>query len=382
MAGDRPIFDYAASAPWAQVIRSHGGSEAVNDAIRDMVANGLTRDECWEALWDREVRRFRSDAAYRDEVRAIYEKAGVNLISVTPWVHDATASERAGQRRDLARWQARFDAADWLRKVTSPSTAREVVADGDVGVVLNTQNVGGAIDGRLDDVDVLYNEGVRLFQLTYNYQNAVGTGCNDPSEGGLSTFGRDVVDRIDALGGVVDVSHCGKRTTLDAIEYSDSPVAVTHAACQAVAPHYRGKSDEEIEALADADGYMGIVTLPWFIAPGRDDPTLEVFLDHLEHAASILGPDRVGIGTDFFPADTLFPAELLKYYKRHIIELGFDRENVEQRTIADGVGALETYEDWPVVREALERRFSSAEVAGILGENFLNYWDRSTAAPK
>jgi membrane dipeptidase len=375
---ERAIFDYAASAPWAQVIRSYGGNEAVNDAIRDMVANGRTRDECWEAIWDHEVRRFSTDAEYRDEVRDVYESAGVNLVSVTPWVHDSSTSERAGQRRDLARWQARFDAADWLRKVTSPSTAREVVADGDVGVVLNTQNVGAAIDGRLDDIDVLYNEGVRLFQLTYNHQNAIGTGCNDPSEGGLSEFGRDVVDRINALGGVVDVSHCGKRTTLDTIEYSDSPVAVTHAACQAVAPHYRGKSDEEIEALAEADGYMGIVTLPWFIAPGRDDPTLEVFLDHLEHAASILGPDRVGIGTDFFPADSQFPSELLKYYKRHIIELGFDREKVEQRTIADGIGAFETYEDWPVIRDALERRFSPAETEGILGENFLNYWERST----
>lgn len=377
MTDQQPIFDYAASAPWAQVIRSYGGVEAVNNAIKDMVANGRSHDECWEAIWDHEVRRFERDPEFRSDVREIYERAGVNLLSVTPWVHKSGASERAGQRRDLARWQARFDAADWLRKATSPEAARSIAADGDVGVVLNTQNVGGAIDGSLGRVDVLYNEGVRLFQLTYNHQNLVGTGCNDPSQGGLSGFGRDVVDRITDLGGVVDVSHCGKQTTLDAIEYADAPVAVTHAACQEVAPHYRGKSDEEIEAIADNDGYMGIVALPWFIAPGRDDPTLEVFLDHLEHAASILGTDRIGIGTDFFPADTQFPDELLTYYKQHIIDLGFDREKVEQRTIADGIGEFETYEDWPVVRQALERRFSPSAVDGILGENFLNYWDRA-----
>jgi len=225
---------------------------------------------------------------------------------------------------------------------------------------------------------VLYNEGVRFFQLTYNRQNALGTGCNDISGGGLSTFGREVVDRITDRGGVVDVSHCGKRTTLDTIAYADAPVAVTHAACQAVAPHYRGKSDEEIEALAEADGYIGIVALPWFIAPGRDEPTLDVFLDHLEHAASILGADRIGIGTDFFPADMGFPEELLTYYKQHIIDLGFDREKVERRTIADGIGAFETYEDWPAIRRALERRFSPSEVDGILGENFLDYWERAT----
>lgn len=379
MVDRQPIFDYAASAPWAQVIRSYGGERAVNSAIEDMVSNGRTRDECWEAIWDHEVRRFEDDAAFRDEVREIYENAGVTLLSVTPWVHESGVSERAGQRRDLARWQARFDAADWLRKVTSPAEARAVVEDGDVGVVLNTQNVGGAIDGSLDTVDVLYNEGVRLFQLTYNRQNMLGTGCNDSSGGGLSDFGRDVVDRIDGLGGVVDLSHCGKRTTLDAIEYADTPVAVTHSTCQSVAPHYRGKSDEEIEALAAADGYMGIAALPWFIAPDSDGPTLDVLLDHLEHAASILGPDRVGIGTDFFPADTRFPSELLKYYKEYIVRLGFDREQVEQRTtIAGGLGEFGTYEDWPAIREAVERRFSPREADGILGENFLRYWERST----
>lgn len=375
-----PVFDYAASAPWAQVIRSYGGREAVNEAIREMVEQGRTKDECWEAIWDHEVRRFSNDERYREAVQSIYETAGVNLISATPWVHDTTASEQTGQRRDLARWQARFDAADWLRKVTSPADARAVVEDGDVGIVLNTQNIGGAIDGSLGNVDVLYNEGVRLFQLTYNRQNMLGTGCNDSSAGGLSDFGRTVVDRIDELGGVVDVSHCGNRTTLDAIKYADSPVAVTHSTCQSVAPHYRGKSDEEIEALAAADGYMGIAALPWFIAPDSGDPTLDVLLDHLEHAASIMGPDRIGLGTDFFPADTRFPSELLKYYEEYIVGLGFDRDKVEQRTtIAGGLGEFETYEDWPAIRKAVEQRFSPQEAEGILGGNFLSYWDRLQA---
>jgi membrane dipeptidase len=377
MANDSPVFDYTSSAPWAQVIESYGSGEEVNRAIEEMVADGKTKAECWEAIWDHEVRRFEIDSDFRATVRGIYETAGVDLFSVTPWTHDPNVTERAGQRRDLARWQARFDAADWLRKVTSPTEARQVADDGDVGIVLNTQNVGAAIDGSLDRIDVLYNEGVRLFQLTYNYQNSLATGCNDPSEGGLSTFGRAAVDRINELGGVVDVSHCGERTTLDTVEYSEEPVAVTHATCQEVFQHYRGKSDEELEALAAADGYMGIVSLPWFIAPRVDSPTLEVFLDHIEHAGSILGFDNVGLGTDFYPADARFPSELLEYYKRHIIELGFDREQVEQRDIAAGIGDFETYEDWPVVRRALEDRFSAAEVDGILGENFLCYWDRA-----
>ncbi|MFB6234671.1 MAG: dipeptidase [Halopenitus sp.] len=377
MPDSQAVFDYAASAPWAQVVEAYGSTDDVNRAIKEFVADGLTKAESWEAIWDHEVRRFESDAAFRDDVRAIYKTAGVNLLSVTPWTHDPTVSERTGQRRDIARWQARFDAADWLGKVRTPAEARQVVRDGDVGIVLNTQNVGAAIDGSLDRIDTLYNEGVRLFQLTYNYQNMVGTGCNDPSEGGLSAFGRDVVDRINELGGVVDVSHCGKRTTLDTIEYSQGPVAVTHAACEAVADHYRGKSDEEIEALAAAGGYMGIVTLPWFIGPNVEPKTLDIFVDHLVHAASIMGPENVGIGTDFFPADVKFPGEMLDYYKEHIVELGFDREKVEQRNIAAGIGDFETYEDWPVIRNRLAEEFSESELEGVLGENFLQYWERA-----
>jgi membrane dipeptidase len=378
MAGEHPVFDYAASAPWQQVIEAYGGLEELNGAVAEMAAEGKPKDECWEAVWDHEVRRFERSAAFREAVRGVYANAGVDLVSVTPWTHDAATGERAGQRRDLARWQARFDAADWLRKVTSPAEAREVAADGDVGVVLNTQNLGGAIDGSLDTIDVLYNEGVRLFQLTYNYQNLLGTGCNDPSEGGLSTFGRAAVDRINELGGVVDVSHCGKRTTLDTIEYSEDPVAVTHATCQGVSPHYRGKSDEELAALAAADGYMGVVTLPWFIAPGRDQPTLDVFVEHLAYASGVLGTDSVGVGTDFFPADTRFPDELLDYYEDHIIELGFDPEDVRDRHIAAGIGEFRTYEDWPAVREAVENRFPESAARGILGENFLSFWERAS----
>jgi membrane dipeptidase len=378
MTDDRPVFDYASSAPWEQVVEAYGSREQLNRAIEGMVAAGRPRDECWEAIWDHEVRRFERDGEFRRAVGDIYETAGVDLLSVTPWTHEAGVSERTGQRRDLARWQARFDAADWLHKVTSPAEARRVAADGDVGVVLNTQNVGAAIDGSLDRIETLYNEGVRLFQLTYNYQNALGTGCNDPSEGGLSTFGRAAVDRINELGGVVDVSHCGRRTTLDTIEYSDDPVAVTHATCQGVEHHYRGKSDAELEALADADGYMGIVTLPWFIAPGVADPTLDVFVEHLAYASDVLGVDNVGVGTDFYPADVQFPGELLEYYEDHIIELGFDEETVRGRDTAAGIGEFETYRDWDHVRAAVEARFDPDAAAGILGENFLAFWERAT----
>ncbi|MFB6312136.1 MAG: dipeptidase [Salinirussus sp.] len=381
MPTDAPIFDFAASEPWEQAVLAYGNLDATNEAIRDIVADGKTKDEAWEAIWDYEARRFETDPDHREAVRDLYRRAGVDVMSATPWTHDKTLEDRVGQRRALARWQTRFDAADWMRKITTPAEARTVAADDAVGILLNTQNLGGAIGGRVEDVETLYNEGLRVFQLTYNYQNLLASGCGDPSEGGLSALGREAVDSITDLGGIVDLSHCGTQTTLDTIEYAEAPVAVTHAGCRAIRDHYRGKTDEEIRKLADNDGYMGIVGLPWFLAEPGSEPGLDVLCDHIEHAASIIGIENVGIGTDFFPCDTMFPSELVEYYKRHIISLGFDPAQVKQREgLAGGLGAFETWADWPAIIDAIHDRFDDEAARGILGENFVDFWERSIAA--
>ncbi len=373
-----PVFDFAASAPWAHLHEAFGGADAVDAEIDRLLDAGETPGTVWERLWDAEVRRFETDPAVRDRVRAVYDAAGVDLFAPTLWSFDPAVPEPVGLRRDLARWQARVDAADWLHDVTSPAHAREIAADGGVGALLNTQNTGAAIDGRLRDVDTLYDVGVRSFQLTYNYQNDLGTGCNDPSRGGLSTFGREVVDRLTDLGAIVDLSHCGERTTLDTIDYADAPVAVTHASCRSVVDHFRGKSDEELDSLAAADGYIGIPLLPYFLDPADDSPDLGLFRDHLDHAVSIVGVDRVGIGSDFFPADVQFPDRLLRFYKDRAVAAGFEREGVENRVMAAGIGEMRTYTDWPVLREALEDNYTDSDVAGLLGENFLDFWARAS----
>lgn len=377
MFSGTPVFDFAASAPWAHLHAAFGGADAVDAEIARRLDAGESPGAVWERLWDAEVRRFETDRAVRERVRDVYEAAGVDLFAPTLWSFDPAVPEPVGLRRDLARWQARADAADWLHRVTAPAHARDVVAEGDVGALLNTQNAGVAIDGRLREVDTLYDGGVRSFQLTYNYQNDLGTGCNDPSRGGLSSFGREVVDRLTDLGAIVDLSHCGERTTLDTIEYADAPVAVTHASCRSVVDHFRGKSDAELEALAAADGYIGIPLLPYFLDPSAESPDLDLFRDHLDHAVSVVGVDRVGVGSDFFPADVQFPDRLLRFYKDRAIAAGFEREAVENRVMAAGIGQMRTYTDWPVLRDVLEATYTEDEVAGILGANFLDFWARA-----
>lgn len=361
-----PVFDYSAGTPWIV-------NDAVNGALPDEIGPG-TAGQAADALADEQVRQFRTTSSFRQQFRDAFERAGVNLASVTLGSNDPALSYREGVLRDLDRWAARFDTAPWLRKVTSPEQARAVAQDEHVGVVLNTQNLGQAIEGDVDAVERLYNAGVRVMQLTYNSQNLVGTGCTDRSDGGLSNHGLEVVERLNDLGAVVDLSHCGTQTTLDGIDHSESPVAVTHSCCEAVYEHDRAKSDAELEALAEADGYMGVVAVPFFLTTKQDEYDLEVFFDHLEHAASILGADRVGVGSDFSAIDADYPPPLRDGMMEVLRSVGFREEHEVE--LGAGFGPMQRYADWSVIREGLEERFTESEVAGILGGNFLDLWER------
>jgi membrane dipeptidase len=350
------VFDYTAGTPWV-----------LNEAVEAAIADAEDADESVSRAIERETtRQYRTNSTYRSAWRGRYETAGVDVTSVTI----------GGQppRDDLLRWQAWFDADDDLRKVTTPADARAVAEDDAVGVLLNTQNAGHAIDGDLDELETLWNAGLRVFQLTYNTQNELGAGCYERSGSGLSMKGVEAVERLGDLGGVVDLSHCGSETTMDAIEVADDPVAFTHVGCAAVADHPRAKSDDALRALADVDGYVGIVGVPWFLAPDEDDPSLDVFFEHVEHAVDIVGPDRVGIGTDFGNVDAGAPDVYVEEARERAVDAGFPQGYGEG--YGGGFGEMQRYSDWPAIRHGLAERFDDETVTGILGENFRSFWER------
>jgi membrane dipeptidase len=164
-----------------------------------------------------------------------------------------------------------------------------------VGLVLGFQDTT-PYGPDLTTMDVFHQVGVRVVQLTYNVRNLVGDGCLEPGNAGLSTFGRQVVARLNDLGAIVDLSHCGKRTTAEGILASKAPVGITHTGCNAVARHPRSKDDEDLKAMADGGGVVGIYLMP-FLSPGRV-PTTADLVAHIEHALTVCGEDHVGIGSD------------------------------------------------------------------------------------
>ena len=253
-------------------------------------------------------------------------------------------------------------------------TADDIVAAkkaGQLGLLYGFQD-GVAFETDLSRLDELHRLGLRIVQPTYNRRNLLGDGCLEPANAGLSLAGVQAVERMNEIGILVDLSHCGRQTAADAIRHSRKPVAFTHTGCAALNEHPRNRTDAEIRACAEKGGVIGIYFMP-FLSEGRQ-PTADDVLRHLEHMIRVAGEDHVSIGTDGgISAEVLTP----EYKERHA---SFIRERREAGISAPG----ETEEGYLFANELntprrlemladllLARGHGSARVEKILGSNLL-----------
>jgi membrane dipeptidase len=186
--------------------------------------------------------------------------------------------------------------SDRFSKATRSADIDTAAERGRIALVYYTQNAS-PIQDDLERLRLLYDAGVRIIQLTYNTRNLVGDGCLERTNSGLSTFGMALVERMNEIGILVDVSHCGPATTLEGITASSKPVAITHAGCRAIYDHPRNKSDEVLRALADRGGVIGIYQINPYLGP-KERNTLDDYLRHVDHAVKVAGIEHVGIGSD------------------------------------------------------------------------------------
>ena len=213
-----------------------------------------------------------------------------------PAVGYITGDIFAESSADIAAWDV-FIAAhpDYFLRVDGPADVLRAKVQGKLGIIVGQQNSNHF--RILDDVDAFYQRGQRVSQLTY-YDNLLGGGSNDSKEKGLTPYGAQVLARMNQLGMAVDVSHCGDRTTLDAIEASAKPVLVTHSNCRALVPYSaRCKTDTAIRKLAARGGVFGVTLVRLFVGTGAQ-VTIENALDHVDHVAKVAGVEHVGLGTD------------------------------------------------------------------------------------
>jgi len=149
----------------------------------------------------------------------------------------------------------------------------------------------------VNNVDVFYGLGVRSSQITYNYQNWAGAGCNELSGSGLTVFGHELVEKLNDVGMLIDLSHASMRTMADTIAESSAPVIVSHSCCKALFEHNRNTTDENLRAIADKGGLFGVTQMRPFMTRQIDD-AVHFYYQHIEHAINVAGIDHVCIGSD------------------------------------------------------------------------------------
>jgi len=152
-----------------------------------------------------------------------------------------------------------------------------------------------SVEEELRYIRIFYQLGIRMMHLTYNRRNMIGDGCGEPSNGGLSDFGRAVVKEMNRVGVIVDISHSGWQTSLEAAKVSEKPMVASHSCVASINKVIRSKPDEVIKAIADTGGYMGICCIPRFLGGSGD---IAALMKHIDYVVRKFGPDHVTIGTD------------------------------------------------------------------------------------
>ncbi|MBC7985490.1 MAG: membrane dipeptidase [Sphingomonadaceae bacterium] len=198
--------------------------------------------------------------------------------------------------REVAAWDAFVRARpDAVLKVTRAADIERARVERKIGLIYGFQNAS-MLGEAVDRVDLFANLGVRVFQLTYNPANALGGGAMALGNPPLTPFGRAVIERLNAARVMIDLSHSGTRTCLEAARKSTRPISINHTGCRALTDLPRNKTDLELRAVAARGGFIGIYFMP-FLNRDREATAADV-VAHIEHAVRVCGEDHVGIGTD------------------------------------------------------------------------------------
>lgn len=263
-------------------------------------------------------------------------------------------------RRVEAMWAEADECRDEMAIVTTAKGILACKGEGKVAIMLGIEGAR-PLEDRLDLLSLFYRLGVRRLQLTWNFRNKVADGCGEEAAAGtLTRFGVDVVKEVGRLGIVLDLSHISVTSFWSALKHASGPVVVSHANCYELRPHPRNLRDDQIRAIAQTGGLIGMTFYGPFLTDG--EPTIGQVADHIEYVMRLVGPDHVAIGPDYmdhneglqmtgaamFP-DFYPPGQLLRY-----------------------PSGLSTFAETPnLTSELLRRGHTETDIRKILGSNYL-----------
>ncbi len=300
-----------------------------------------------------------------------YREGGATAIA--PTITGASGSARTGFAQ-IGGWHRYVRDRDDTLIVRRAADIERAKADGKLGLILHCQGTA-LIEDEIDLVDSYYEAGLRIVQLCYNTKNLVGDGASERTDAGLSHFGVRLIDRLNTLGMLVDCSHTGHRTSMEAVEVSNAPVIISHANARAVQDNGRNVSDELIRAIAASGGVVGTVGFPAFLT-WDGQPTLDQFIDDIAYKADLVGIDHTGIGIDYYEGQ--YPIEddeaaAARYRNR--LETGQWRAEEYPPPPYKFPAGIETPRTLPALTERLlERGFSEDDIRKIWGLNFIRVY--------
>ncbi len=284
----------------------------------------------------------------------------------------------------IGRWRRLVAAnADLVEIATSGVDIKRIAASGRTAIILGFQNTS-PIEHDLELFHTFRTLGVCIMQLTYNLQNFIGAGYWEEHDSGVSSrFGRKAIEEMNRLGILIDLSHCGERTTIDAIELSARPVAITHSNPREYVgtPGFgpgRLKTTEAIKLLASRGGVLGLSPNPHLTKEAAAG-TRDQFCDMVAWTVDKIGIDHVGIGTDYCPGHPPMTRDRWRYGK-------WSHEKIENPIAAPGEGWADWFKssaDFQEIRKGLVARgFSASDADKVMGQNFLKLWTAAFEASR
>jgi membrane dipeptidase len=282
------------------------------------------------------------------------------IRSPDPWDWDNVVHQIGIYRADL-------DHQDLLFVATRAEDFLRAHREGRIAVVIHLEGPP-RIGDDLTKVDVLYGLGVRCMGVTYSRGNEFGSGLADRVDRGLTDLGYALVERMNKLGILIDVSHAGDRTSLEVIEASRDPVVVTHAGARALWPTRRMKPDEVILALAEKGGVFGIEAAPHTtLTRGNPRHSIESVMEHFQYVEKLVGIDHVAFGLDTLFGDHVALHRVFSAY----LSISRPGEGPEH-PVVEYVDGLENPSEFAnVVRWLIKHGYSDREIRKVMGENVL-----------
>jgi len=315
---------------------------------------------------------------YSNWSREIFEQmraGGVDCVHVTI-VYWETTIETIN---NITEWYKLFrihqDLIMPVRYAEDVNRARE---SNRTGIVFGFQNCS-PIDNDVGLVEIFHQLGVRFMQLSYNNQSPLATGCYETVDPGITRFGKQVIAEMNRVGMTVDMSHSSERSTLEAIDISQRPIAITHANPAFFRQALRNKSDAVLQALADSGGMLGFSVYPFHLKDGPHCKLVD-FCEMVATTADIMGIDNLGLGTDLCQNQ---PTSVLTWMRsgRWSLEMDFGEGSADDSDWPAQPAWFRSNLDFRNISEGLTRQgFSSDEVDKIMGGNWFRFYNRSFTA--